>query len=41
MCDKQSYTFLAITLCGIAIGTTVIYRKIDKLRIGICRKNYW
>lgn len=41
MTNKKFYVLLAGTLGSIAIGTAVIYRKIDAFRRGICHQKQW
>lgn len=41
MSTKELNVLMAVTIGSIAIGTTVIYRKIDAIRHKICSQNYW
>lgn len=41
MSIKKFIFLIAATIGSIAIGTTVIYRKIDALRHGICNRMQW
>lgn len=41
MSNKKFIFLIAATIGSIAIGTTVIYRKIDALRAGICNQMHW
>lgn len=41
MSIKKYMLLIAVTIGSVAIGTMVIYRKIDALRRGICSRMQW